>query len=385
MSKMSSRLTYPMTRRTAVRLIGTLPWMAGGLLAACSTTPAGAHVASSPTIPAALAPGDTLDHFIAQQAAQDQFSGTLLVARGEQVTLERAYGWANQARHLPNRFETIYALASITKSFTAAAILQLAERGKLTLQDHLGMHLGGFPPAIANAVTIDQLLNHTSGMGDYTQTPQFLSEKSSWTSAAQTMTGLLDIIRQQPLLFPPGTRYSYSDSGYVTLGGIVQQVAGQSYYDYIRQHIFRVAGMTQSDFYTRPQREQNALIAHPYSRRTESNPNAPRIDVSGTQDFIGGPDGGAYATVEDMLHYSRALQAYRLLDQTSTNLLLFGKSTPPSGKAPDRSVNGGAAGIATNLLMFPTLGWTVVILSNYDPGQSFADLVAEAEKLVAQA
>ncbi|HEY7417430.1 MAG TPA: serine hydrolase domain-containing protein, partial [Ktedonobacteraceae bacterium] len=170
MTKIYSHLTYPMTRRTAVRLIGSLPLLAGSLLAACSTTPAGARPASSSAIPAALAPGGTLDHFIAQQVAQDQFSGTILVAKGEQPTLEKAYGWANQAQHLPNRLETIYALASITKSFTAAAILQLADLGKLSLQDHLGMHLNGFPLAIANTVTINQLLNHTSGMGDYTQT-----------------------------------------------------------------------------------------------------------------------------------------------------------------------------------------------------------------------
>jgi CubicO group peptidase (beta-lactamase class C family) len=197
------------------------------------------------------------------------------------------------------------------------------------------------------------------------------------------MTGLLDIIQQQPLLFTPGARYSYSDSGYVTLGGVVQQVAGQSYYDYIRQHIFQVASMSQSDFYTQPQCEQNALIAHSYSRRTENNPNGPRIDVSDMRGFIGGPDGGAYSTAGDLLRYSQALQTHRLLNETSTNLLLFGKAQPTPGTVPDRSVNGGAAGIATNLTMFPTLGWTVVILSNYDPGQNFNALVKEAEQLVA--
>jgi CubicO group peptidase (beta-lactamase class C family) len=386
MRKTPSRVAYSMTRRTAIRLIGGLPWLASGLLAACSAVPAGARPASSSTIPASLTRGGTLDHFIAQQAAHDQFSGTILVAKGEQPTLEKAYGWANQAQHLPNSLDTIYALASITKSFTTVAILQLAEQKKLSLQDHLGMHLDGFPPAIANAVTINQLLNHTSGMGDYTQTSQFRSERGSWTSAAQTMTGLLDIIRQQPLLFTPGARYSYSDSGYVTLGGVVQQVAGQSYYDYIHQHIFQVAGMSQSDFYTQPQREQNALIAHPYSRRTENNnPNEPRIDVSNMQGFIGGPDGGAYSTAQDLLRYSRALQAHQLLDEASTNLVLYGKARPAPGTTPDRSVNGGAAGIATNLLMYPTLGWTVVILSNYDPGQNFSALVKEAEQLVTQA
>jgi CubicO group peptidase (beta-lactamase class C family) len=83
----------------------------------------------------------------------------------------------------------------VTKSFTAVAIMQLVQQGKLAMQDHLGKYLSGFPPAIANTVTIDQLLTHTSGMGDYTQTSQFRNEHSSWGNAAQTMTGLLNIPR----------------------------------------------------------------------------------------------------------------------------------------------------------------------------------------------
>lgn len=196
----------------------------------------------------------------------DQFSGTLLVARGTQPVLLQAYGQANKVQRLPNRLDTIYALGSVTKSFTAVAIMQLAQQGQLTLQDHLGKYLSGFPPIIANTMTIHQLLTHTSGMGDLLHTPQFQSESATWTSEAQTMTGLLAMLRQQSLLFDPGTHWSYSNSGYDTLGEIVQQVSGQSYYNYIRQHIFQVAGMSQSDFYTRPQRAQNPRIAHPYSR-----------------------------------------------------------------------------------------------------------------------
>ena len=412
MKKSSSRFSSMMSRRTAVRLIGVSPCLVGSLLAACSATPPGARAASPSAIPEALEPGGTLDHFVAQQAAQNQFSGTLLVARGERPVLSRAYGWANREQHLPNRLDTIYALGSVTKSFTAVAIMQLVEQNKLALQDPLGKYLSGFPADIANTVTIHQLLTHTSGMGDYQMDPEYRQEQQSWENGTQTMAGLLDIIRQQPLLFAPGTHYAYSNSGYVTLGEIVQQVAGESYYDYIHQHIFQRAGMSRSDFYTKPQYTQNPQVAHPYAVVGSQflnlqGPNAPApgtiIDASQLPGgFIGAPDGNAYSTVEDMLHYSQALQAHRLLNAASTDLLMTGKVDVPTfpwhqsdkyayglgdslvnGK---RLVwhNGGGPGIAAQFDMYPTLGWTVVILRNIDPDQNFTDLVKEEEELVTQ-
>jgi CubicO group peptidase (beta-lactamase class C family) len=394
------------TRRTVVRLLGGVV-IANSWLAACTTPSASS---TKPSIPRALTPGGSLEQFVQHLANQNQFSGTLLVAKGAQPVLLKAYGQANKVQHLPNRADTIYALGSVTKSFTAVAIMQLVQQGKLALQDHLGTYLSGFPPAIANAVTIDQLLTHTSGMGNYQMVDQ--SEQRSWTTAAQTMTGLLDIIRQQPLLFAPGTNWSYSNSGYATLGEIVQQVTGQSYYDAIRQHIFQVAGMSQSDFYTRPQHTQNQQIAHPYARVGSQflqlrGPNAPKngtlIDASQDGGFIGAPDGGAYSTVGDLMRYSQALQSYQLLNKASTKLLMAGKvKVPPHpGYQSDMYAyglgdsifngqrlvwhNGGGPGTAAQFEMYPTLGWTVVILSNYDPGQPFQALVKEVEDLVTRA
>lgn len=228
------------------------------------------------------------------------------------------------------------------------------------------------------------------------------------------MAGLLSILRQQPpLLFTPGTQWHYSNSGYDVLGEIVQQVSGQSYYDYVRQHIFQVAGMNQTDFYTRPQREQNPLFAHPYSLvggqfvLPSKGPNGPkngsRVDASGLVEYIGYPSGSAYSTVEDMLRYSQALQTHQLLNEASTKLLMAGRvKTPlfPNHQSDQYAYglsdslvngqrlvwhNGGSGGIATEFAMYPALGWTIVILSNYDPDQYMQSLVTEEENLVTRA
>jgi CubicO group peptidase (beta-lactamase class C family) len=367
-----------------------------------------------PAVPHTLAPGGTLERYVQHLADQDQFSGTILVAKGVQPVLLKAYGQANKAKKLPNRSNTIYALGSVTKSFTALAIMQLVQQGKLAVQDHLSKYLSGFPSAIAKTVTIHQLLTHTSGMGDVFHNPQFQSESATWTSGAQTMAGLLTILRQQPpLMFTPGTQWHYSNSGYDVLGEIVQQVSGQSYYDYVRQHIFQAAGMSQTDFYTRLQREQNPLIAHPYSlvggqfvlpsRGLNGPENGSRVDVSNLVEYIGYPSGSAYSTVEDMLRYSQALQTYQLLNEASTKLLMAGKvKTPlfPKHQSDQYAYglsdslvngqriiwhNGGSGGIATEFDMYPALGWTVVILSNYDPDQSMQSLVTEEEVLATKA
>lgn len=401
---MEKSVSNRITRRTIMRFIGGAAVINSGL-AACASPQSG----NPSPIPQDLAPRGALDQFVQKKADQEQFSGTLLIAKGDQPILLKTYGLANRAQSLPNRQDTIYALGSVTKSFTAVAIMQLVQQGRLALQDPLGKYLSDFPTSVAQEVTIHQLLTHTSGMGDIFQDPEAYSQSASWTSAEQTMTGLLASIRQQSLKFTPGSSYFYSNAGYVILGAIVQQVAGQSYYDYIHQHIFQAAGMNQSDFYTRPQIAENSQIAHPYT--TVGGPvyfvppgpdqpeNGSLIDASKMTGYIGYPCGSAYSNVQDMLRYSQAVQNYTLLNEESTKLLTTGKvEMPPSGPNQGKYAyglmesivngqrviwhGGGAPGTAAQFAMYPALGRTMVILSNYDPDQSFQELVKEAENMV---
>ncbi|WP_201394770.1 serine hydrolase [Ktedonobacter sp. SOSP1-52] len=407
----------PMTRRRAVQVAGGVSLLAGGLLAFQGYRSAFAAHDTTSSIPATLAPGGELDQYVKHLAEQDQFSGTFLLAQGDKPVLLRAYGMANKERHIPNGPQTPYATASIAKVFTATAITQLAQQQKLTFTDSIGKYLQGFPADIADSVTIHQLLTHTSGMGDFHLIPDYKAKLATWQSAAETINGLLEMIKQQPLQFTPGTSWSYSNSGYVTLGAIVAQVSGMDYYDYIHQHVFAVAGMSKSRFYTKPQRERRGDIAHPY--------NSEGIDISEQQGFIGEPAGDAYTTVEDMLRYSQALQTHQLLNPSFTDLLMTGKvemplPSSPNGPAPTapsrqqpqgtpmpplpprtskyaygliesltngiRSVwhSGGSEGASTLFEMFPTLGYNLVILSNYGTQDSFMKLVTRAEMLIIQ-
>jgi CubicO group peptidase (beta-lactamase class C family) len=353
--------------------------------------------------PETLRPGGAFDQQLAQLAAQDQFSGTVLLAYQGEPALARAYGMADKEKGIPNRIDTVFALASVTKLFTAVAVLQLVEQGEVGLYQTLGTYLGGFPAQVAGSVTVHQLLTHTSGMGDFLGDPAFLSQGSTWTTAAETMDGIMAIIKQSPLQFTPGTQYSYSNSGYATLGAIAAQVSGQSYYDYVREHIFARADMTRSDFYTKPQWLTDPDIAHPYSAGTRGAPAGPLTDITSEEDFIGSPAGNAFSTAPDMVRFAGALTGGRLLSPVWAGLMTSGKvPLPPqripsqlnmTGYGPDiRIVNdqivfghtGGAAGETTYIGIYQDLDWVAVILSNYDISNQVGSLIQLQDQLITQ-
>ncbi|MDX6283020.1 MAG: hypothetical protein QOH03_4091, partial [Kribbellaceae bacterium] len=179
-----------------------------------------------------LLPGGAFDRFVAAQAAAGTFSGSVLLTRRGRPVLARSYGMADKQRSVPNGPGTRFALASVTKLFTATAVAQLAQQGKLAYGATVGEYLTGFPAAIAGKVSIHHLLTHTSGLGDYHQAPGFWEKAATWTSRAAVMDGITDFIRQSALIAVPGVSWNYSNSGYHLLGAIVAQASGQSYYDY---------------------------------------------------------------------------------------------------------------------------------------------------------
>jgi CubicO group peptidase (beta-lactamase class C family) len=382
------------SRRTALALLGASTLAAGG--AALAAPRAALATQSAPPadpggpVPPGLRPGGEFDQFVREQAAQDQFSGNFLIAYRGRPVLARSYGMADKALSVPNALNTLFALASVTKAMTATAVLQLAQQGKLAFWETLGTYLSGFPAPIAETVTVHQLLTMTSGMDNYYYDPAWQPQSKTWTTAAQVLDGTMGFIRKQPLLFTPGTAYSYSNSGFVVLGAIVQQVSGQPYWDYMRQHVFAPAGMTRTGFYTRPQvLALNAKheLAHPYSTQRTGGP---RVDLFGNPIFIGLPDGagGPYITTPDLLSFATALQDGTLLNPAYAELILNGKFplTPPASTSPtwqswnsgygleDTIINnqhvlghsGNGPGIAAGIDIYPDLNWVAVILENYD-------------------
>jgi CubicO group peptidase (beta-lactamase class C family) len=354
-----------------------------GLLGAAALT--GGALVALPGI-AQAAPGasarslSTFEQFVAEQAAQDRFSGTVLLAHHGGPALIRSYGMADKARSLLNLTDTVFWLASITKTFTATAVAQLMEQGKLTLLDTVGTYLHGFPPEIANAVTIHQLLTHTSGVGR----PALGSGRlPDWSSFGELMDGTLDLIRQTPLQFTPGSRWAYSNDGFFVLGAIIATVTGQSYFDYVREHVFRRAGMSATDFYSRTQVLADDRIARPYW----TQPDGTRVDFAASPyaPFNAGPPGGAYSTVSDILAFARALGTGKLLNPAFAGLITGAKVAVPPTAQPSQAEfygyghevcifhnqllhghSGGGPGASNRLDVAPDLDWVAVILSNYD-------------------
>jgi CubicO group peptidase (beta-lactamase class C family) len=280
------------------------------------------------------------------------------------------------------------------------AIARLVQDGQIAFHERLGTYLDGFPPEIAGT-TVHQLLTHTSGMGDYSKSPEFPAGLRTWDSAAATMAGVMDIIRRSPLLFAPGARYGYSNSGFFVLGALIEQVTGESYFDHIRRRVFGPAGMTSADFYTEPQVLADRRIAHPYATQRSGG----RTDFTASEffGFIGGPADGAYASAGDLHRFATRLRDGRLLLPAFTRLVTAGKialspAEPPAESSRTRSYgygfrasivgersiyghSGSGAGKATNLDIVAEPDWVVIVLSNYDT--SIEPIVRLARQLIA--
>jgi CubicO group peptidase (beta-lactamase class C family) len=329
--------------------------------------------------------------WLKQRAAAGKFSGAVLVAKDGKPVVKQANGYANRKRKRANGVDTKFNIASVGKTFTAVAIAQLVEEGKLSFDDPIGKYLSGFPPQVADTITIGQLLTHTSGLGDVF---------ARWRPTGQSpleVSVLMKRIVTEPLRFEPGSRFGYSNSGFVVLGAIIEAVTGQDYYEYVRERVFKPAGMTQTGWY-RPDQVPNMARGYMQVDRNgiwvpsgrQPPPPGPRPgkpvawrDSRGAGG-AGNPSGGAYSTLADLFRFARALQNNRLLSPQTTETMLSGKvDTGRPGAAQvskygygfeDEILNGvrivghggGAPGIEAQLRIYPALGYTVIVLANQD-------------------
>ncbi|HKP87674.1 MAG TPA: serine hydrolase domain-containing protein [Blastocatellia bacterium] len=316
----------------------------------------------------------SLESYLDELAKQDKFSGVVLVAKDGKPVFEKAYGLANKSKNIPINKETKFNLGSMNKMFTSVAIAQLVEAGKLSFDDTVGKHLPDYPNKdVAGKVTIHQLLTHTSGLGSYWNA-KFDAKKSG----IKTVSDYLSLFADEPLLFEPGQRFEYSNSGFIVLGAIIEKVSGQSYYDYVREHIYKPAGMKNTDAYEMTEQTPNMAMGYTIEGKGGAADGARRENIS-SRPNKGGPAGGGYSTVEDLLKFHVALRDHKLLSPKYTDLITTGKVAAGGGKYGygfgERVVNGrrvfghngGAPGIASDLSMFPELGYTSVVMTNYDP------------------
>jgi CubicO group peptidase (beta-lactamase class C family) len=312
----------------------------------------------------------SLGAYLDELSAGDKFSGVVLVAKDGKPIFEKAYGLANKAKNIPNNRETKFNLGSMNKMFTSVAIAQLVQAGKLSFDDTVGKHLPDYPNKdVANKVTIHHLLTHTSGLGSYWNA-KFEARKGS----IKTVSDYISLFADEPVAVEPGKRFQYSNSGFIVLGAIIEKAAGQSYYDYVREHIYKPAGMTHTDAYEMTADTPNLAMGYATDGEKGS-----RRENSGTRPNRGGPAGGGYSTVEDLLRFHAALRNHKLLNQKYTELITAGKVEMGGAKYAygfgDEVINGkrvfghngGAPGIASDLSMYPELGYTSVVMTNYDP------------------
>jgi CubicO group peptidase (beta-lactamase class C family) len=285
---------------------------------------------------------------------------------------------------VPNDIDTRFNIGSVGKMFIGVAIAQLVEQGELSFDDTIGDYVSGFPADIADRVTVDQLLTHTSGLGDFMRNGYPEAAK-----AARNATDLLPLIVGEPLLFEPGTREEYSNSGFVVLGAIIEAITGQTYQDYLRAHVFEPAGMMSTDW-TQPG-QGTANIAVGYMRiGSDGRPvspaaggDAPTGELADNTAVVpwGNPSGGEYSTVGDLARFGAALLGNRLLGPAMTATVLAGKvAIPDAGGAKtaygftDGAINGvrivghgaGSPGVSAAVDIYPETGNIVVILANYD-------------------
>jgi len=292
---------------------------------------------------AALA--STARSWLEARTKADEFSGVALIARNGRILFHEAFGFADRERKIPNRKDTKFNLGSINKSFTRMAVLQLEKQGKLSLQDPIKKFLPDYPNAeAAGKVTIAHLLNMTSGIGD------FFGPRYDATPKAK-IRGLgdyLPLFADRPLEFEPGANNRYSNGGFIVLGLIIEKASGMSYYDYVRENVFKPAGMADTDSWAADENVPNRVLG--YTR--DGRPGNARVVNERTLPGRGSSAGGGYSTAADMLKYVEALRTGKLFLPDIRNGM---------------GIAGGAPGISAGLEWDPRSGYVVIVLTNFDP------------------
>ena len=321
--------------------------------------------------PSDLAAAAQIDAYLASLTTQGLFNGSVLVARAGRVLLVQGYGQADRAQGISNTPGTQFRLASITKQFTAASILMLQARARLNVQDPICHYIAPCPAAW-QAITIHQVLSHTSGLPDYMAQTDYPRLEATPAAPGQIMARLSDL----PLDFTPGRAWNYSNTGYIVLGEIIEKVSGQSYADFLEQNIFRPLEMSASGYDSGDNRTGVSALALGYRNQFASS-------------FVPAPaglfaDGGLYSTVEDLYRWDQALYTHKLLPQDLLDAMFTPYAAVPVTGGPSTSSYGygwfigknngrravwhpGAIdGVATIILRYPDDHAVVILLSNQE-------------------
>ncbi|WP_158980924.1 MULTISPECIES: serine hydrolase [unclassified Flavobacterium] len=299
---------------------------------------------------------------------ENYLSGVILIAKNGKTIYKEAFGFANLQDSVRNKYNTKFNLASMNKMFTGMAIMKLMEAGKISLQDKIGKYLPDYPnKAVADSVTIHQLLTHTSGMTSFWEEHDKLAKEKF-----KTVADYLPLFVNQELLFTPGTDFQYSNSGYMVLGLLIEKITGKNYFDFVKENIYKPAKMMFTDAYELDEAISNLAIGYTMSLEKPGQWKN-NIFLNPTK---GTPAGGGSSTADDLLKFANALQNNILLSKEIATLYTSGKVKYREGMYgygfAENTINGhrlightgGHDGVASELMIFPDLGYTVVILTN---------------------
>jgi CubicO group peptidase (beta-lactamase class C family) len=340
--------------------------------------------------PAALAQGGDkaarIDEYLTRANKTGQFNGAALVAENGRVIYKKGLGLANMEWNVPNEVDTKFRLASITKQFTAALILQLVDQGKLKLDGKLSEYLPDYRKDVGDKVTIHHLLTHTSGIPSYTSLPKFMEE------ASRTPYQVAEFVKKYAsgdLEFEPGAKFRYNNSGYFLLGAIIEKIHGKPYEQVIKENIFDPLGMKNSGY-----DRHNTILskrASGYQKTPAGYVNAPYLDMS-----IPYAAGSLYSTVEDLYLWDQALYADKVVSAKSREVMYkpfldnyaygwgISKVTLPQSKEIINSVahSGGIHGFSTLITRYPEPKHLIVLLDNTSQGGNLGRITGDLTNIL---
>ena len=305
-------------------------------------------------------------------AQDEEFSGTVIVAKEGKVLIEKAIGMASKSYEIPNKMDTKFNIASVGKTFTALAITQLVEQGKLSFDDSLSMYIGAdwLDPEISKKIQIKHLLTHTSGLDDYFRDAYMQCDIPFF----RELKDYKALIADDKLSFEPGTRFSYSNTGYILLGAVIEKITNDTYFNYLKKNIFEPAGMINTDGFDKDVPVLNRATGY---TKVYTNVKVSWNNHQFTRIMRGSPSGGIYTSAEDLLRFDHAFRTNKFLTPEYNDILIKGR---PELNVPFHSYGffvsqgvvgrvlshkGDGRGMNCHYKSFLDLGYTVIILSNY--------------------
>lgn len=311
-----------------------------------------------------------LQQRLQEAVSADMFSGALLVAKNGRTVFAEAYGLADREHRIPNSLNTRFRMGSMNKMFTAVSVLQLVSAGKIKLDDPLVRYLPDYPNAeLASKVTIGHLLTHMGGTGDFFG-PQFEANRPK----LRRHEDYIRLFGPRPVRFEPGTRFEYSNYGFVILGSVIERITGQSYFDYVRDHVYKPANMTATGSEPEDRSVPDLSVGYTKQEGDTWQRNTLLLPYRGTS------AGGGYSTVGDLLRFANALTANKLLNESYTRLLMAGRVDMPFGGryaygfkeqimngSHCSGHNGGSPGMNGELEICQDSTYTIAVLANMDP------------------